>query len=57
MATWTLDDNTYGKKSGFLTIKKDGCRVADCFPFSAGVDPEWIKAEAQRIVDTMNAAG
>lgn len=57
MATWTLDDNTYGKKSGFLTIKKDGRRVADCFPFAAGVDPEWIKTEAQRIVDTMNTAG
>lgn len=51
---WTLVDNTYGKRSGFLSILKDGLRVADLFPFAAAADEAWIREQAVRIVDQMN---
>lgn len=51
---WTLVDNTYGKKGGFLSILKDGIRVADVFPFAAKADEAWIREQAARIVEKMN---
>lgn len=56
MAKWTIEDNTNGKNGGYLQIKRDGKRVADCFPYAREADPEWVRTEAQRIVDKMNAA-
>lgn len=53
---WTLMDNTYGKKSGYLSILKDGVRVADVFPFAAKAEEKWVREQAARIVETMNQA-
>jgi hypothetical protein len=52
---WQLHDNTYGKKGGYLSILKDGVRVADVFPFAAKADEAWVRQQAKRIVDQMNA--
>lgn len=52
---WQLIDNSNGKSKGYLTIMKDGTRVADAFPYAGKEpDPAWVKEQAQRIVDTMN---
>lgn len=51
---WTIEDNT-NATGGFLRILKDGKRVSDVFPFARESDPEFVRAEAQRIVDQMNA--
>ena len=51
---WTLVDNTYGKKGGFLSILKDGVRVSDVFPFAANADEAWVREQARAIVDQMN---
>lgn len=54
---WRLDDNTSGKRGGFLSILRDGVRVCDAFPFSAPHSSEhekFVREQAQLIVDTMN---
>ena len=63
--TWTLHDlrtaDVSGRpRYGYLSIELDGMRIADVFPYAAAyagkVEPEWLISQAQRIVDTMNAA-
>jgi hypothetical protein len=51
---WTIEDNTSGT-GGYLRILKDGQRVSDVFPFARETDAEFVRTEAQRIVDQMNA--
>jgi hypothetical protein len=55
MARWELQDNT-GTSKGYLRILRDGARVADAFPFAAHTNPDFIREQAQRIVDAMNEA-
>lgn len=52
---WTLHDYTK-KTGGYLSIHKDGRRVADVFPFAKGEDGPWIRQQAARIVEQMNRA-
>lgn len=51
---WQLIDNSDGERKGWLTIMKDGIRVADAFPFAANADAAFVREQAQRIVETMN---
>jgi hypothetical protein len=53
---WTLEDNTNGKNGGYLQICLDGRRVVDAFPYARDADPQWVRAQAQRVVDVMNAS-
>ena len=51
---WQMVDNSDGERKGWLMIMKDGVRVADAFPYAAKADPQFVRAQAQRIVDAMN---
>ena len=51
---WQLVDNSDGERKGWLMILKDGVRVADAFPYAAKADPQFVRLQAQRIVDGMN---
>jgi hypothetical protein len=54
---WNLIDNRKKEKAGYLTITKNGQRVADVFPYATGKDsggPEWTIDAAQEIVREMN---
>ena len=52
---WQLVDNSDGERKGWLTITKDGVRVADAFPYTnKAPSPQWVREQAQRIVDAMN---
>ena len=56
MGRWSLQDDT-GKGRGYLRLLCEGMSVCvDVFPFSKGADPARVKAKAQAIVDTLNAA-
>lgn len=50
---WKLQDGTKSGR-GYLSILKDGKRVADVFPFASGTDGVWVREQAARIVDQMN---
>lgn len=50
---WQVIDDT-GKGRGYLSIYKDGVRVADVFPFAKNADEKFLREQAARIVDTMN---
>lgn len=52
---WKLIDNSSSTK-GYLRIERDGKRVADVFPFAPDSDEQWVREQAQSIVDTMNSA-
>jgi hypothetical protein len=56
---WQLTDHDQ-KHARYFTIELDGVRIADVFPdagmYLGKVEPTWIVEQAQRIVDTMNAA-
>lgn len=52
---WQLIDNTGRKNVGYFRIMRDGVRVADVFPYAPDVNAQWVIAQAQRIVDAMNA--
>jgi hypothetical protein len=30
--------------------------VVDAFPYARDADPQWVRAQAQRVVDVMNAS-
>lgn len=51
---WTLEDYTNEKTGGYLRINRDGRRVVDAFPYARDADEQWVRAQAQRIVDAMN---
>jgi hypothetical protein len=61
---WTLHDfrNEFGPaRGGYLSIELNDVRIADVFPEAGmygvlNVKPKWVIEQAQRIVDTMNAA-
>lgn len=53
MGAWKLIDDT-GKCKGYLRLERNGQRVADFFPFAAGSDETWVRAQAQLILRTMN---
>ncbi len=52
---WTLDHTNYDISKGYLTIKRNGVRVADVFPFAKGADQDWTATQARQIVLVMNA--
>lgn len=52
---WNLIDHS-GPSMGYLRLTYDDKRVADFFPFASGADPEWVRDQAKKIVDTMNAS-
>jgi hypothetical protein len=54
---WNLIDNRKKEKVGYMTITKNGQRVADVFPYATGKNcagPEWTINAAQEIVREMN---
>lgn len=53
---WTITDYTNEMSGGYLRIALDGRRVVDAFPYARDADPEWVREQAQRIVDVMNRA-
>lgn len=54
---WQLHDYTKAKvPAGYLRITRDGKRVADVFPFASDTDQDWVREQAARIVEQMNAA-
>ncbi len=54
MSEWTLLDHTNGKNGGYYRIERDGCLIADLFPFAVAAIAEWIKSQAELIVRVMN---
>lgn len=56
---WKLVDHTKdnrGEMVGYLTITLDEVRVAEAFPYAHAAVAEFVIQQAQRIVETMNAA-
>lgn len=53
MDTWRIVDLTK-KGGGYLRLERNGQRVCDFFPFAAGSDEGWVRAQAQLICRTMN---
>ena len=50
---WEIKDFS-GRKSGYLQLKRDNIPVCDFFPFAAGADPAWVRAQAFYICDILN---
>jgi hypothetical protein len=59
-ARWQLIDHRQLRGGRYFTIEVDHIRIADVFPdagmYRGNTDSEWVIEQAQRIVDTMNAA-
>lgn len=50
---WTLEDNT-NNTAGYLTIKCNGERVADAFPFAPRVDQKKLRERLAWMIEALN---
>ncbi len=48
------DFTNHAKTGGYLQLQLDGERVCDFFPYARGADEEWVREQANRIMNYAN---